>query len=344
MQQLLNTLYITTPNAYVRLEGETLCIEVEGEKKAQIPLHHLSSLVCFGDVILTPASMHRCAADGRSIVYLDRNGMFRARVEGPVSGNILLRLAQHKAAYDLRTQIDIARSFLAGKLKNCRQVLLRAARESISSFEQAKLDATSRLIATHIKKLLSSQELESLRGYEGDAAKNYFQALNFVIKQDKREGFELTERSRRPPLDAINALLSFLYSILLNDCRSAIEGVGLDPQLGFLHSVRPGRAALALDLMEELRPVLADRAAITLINLGQISLTDFDHRPGGAVYLNDKGRKTVLAHYQTRKQDEILHPLLAKRVQLGLIPHVQARLLARRIRGDIEHYIPFLIK
>ncbi len=343
MQQVLNTLFVTTHNSYIRLGGSTLCIELDGEKKLQVPLHHLNSVVCFGDVMLTPAVMHRCAEDGRNIVLLDRNGFFRARIEGPTSGNVLLRQAQHKMTANLEFQIKTCRSFLAGKLRNSRQNLVRAARETNDENDIAHLNTTSKLLANYITKLTEATDIDVLRGFEGDAARSYFACLNNIIRKDKRELFRMTERSRRPPRDRINALLSFLYALLMNDCRSAIEGVGLDPQLGFLHAVRPGRAALALDLMEEFRPILADRLALSMINLGQLGADDFDDRVG-AVYLNDAGRKMVLATYQKRKQDVVMHPLTESQTSYGLLPHIQARLLARTIRGDMETYLPFLYR
>lgn len=344
MKQLLNTLFVTSSKSYIRAEGNTLCVESDGQQKLRIPLHHIGSVVCFGDVMMTPAAMHRCADGGRSIVLLDRNGRFKARLEGPVSGNILLRQAQHRLAGDTDFQLNLVRAFLLGKLKNSRQVLLRAARDSSDNRDSARLNQTSRLLATYVQKILLNSDIEVLRGFEGDAARSYFACFGNIVRKDRRSCFEMIGRSRRPPLDRMNALLSFLYSMLMNDCRSAVEAVGLDAQLGFLHAVRPGRAALSLDLMEELRPLLADRVALTLINLCQIGPEDFDERTGGAVTLNDRGKKTVLSAYQTRKQDEVFHQLLEQKVPMGLLPHVQARLLARTIRGDMDHYLPFVTR
>ncbi|PWV62412.1 type I-C CRISPR-associated endonuclease Cas1c [Plasticicumulans acidivorans] len=342
MRQLLNTLYVTTPNAWLRLEGDTLVAEIEREKKLQVPLHHLGGIVTFGDVMLTPALLHRCADDGRSVALLDRNGRFKARLEGPVNGNILLRQAQHAAAADVPQTLALARTCVAGKLRNSRQLLLRGARETDDDAERTQLRQAAALIAAHLRRLPHSPDLDTVRGLEGDAARLYFEALEYVIRPAQRTAFGFSRRSRRPPLDCFNALISFLYTLLTHDCRSALEGVGLDPQLGFLHVVRPGRPALALDLVEEFRAPLADRLALTLINRGQLDTRDFEQRPGGAVYLNDDGRRSVITAYQQRKQEEVRHPLLKAPVPIGLLAHLQARLLARRLRGDLVDYLPYL--
>ena len=344
MRQILNTLYVMTPNAYVRLENETLRVEVEGEKKLQVPLHHLGSVVCFGDVLVSPALMRRCAEDGRSVVLLNRNGRFMARVEGPVSGNILLRQAQFRVAEDTAFVLETARSIVAGKLRNARQVLLRGAREADDDADRAALDRAADSLAASIRALPAAVNLDTVRGIEGEAARTYFDNLTRLLRKDARAAFAMNGRSRRPPRDCFNALLSFVYSMVMNDCRSALESVGLDPQLGFLHAVRPGRAALALDLMEEFRAILADRLVLTLINRGQISEKDFEERPGGAVHMQDDARKTVVVAYQERKQEELTHPLLESKAPFGLLPDLQARFLARTIRGEIEGYLPFLIK
>src|SRR5690349_21131968 len=259
MRQVLNTLYVMTPYAYVHLENDTLRIDVERQKKMQVPLHHLGSVVCFGNIMVSPALMHRCADDGISLVLLDDNGRFKARLEGGISGNILLRQAQHRAAADKGVTLAIARSVIAGKLRNARQVALRGARESDDEQDRNVLSVTAESLARSIRNLPVADNIDVLRGIEGDAAKVYFSALPNLVRQNVRQFFTMDGRSRRPPRDRFNALLSFLYSMVMNDCRSALETVGLDPQLGFLHTVRPGRAALALDLMEEFRAILADR-------------------------------------------------------------------------------------
>ncbi|MCB1949087.1 type I-C CRISPR-associated endonuclease Cas1c [Nitrosomonas sp.] len=344
MYQILNTLYIMTPNAYAHLENNTLRIDVEREKKLQVPLHHLGTVVCFGNIMISPALMHRCAENGIGLVLLDGNGRFKARLEGAVSGNILLRQAQHRMAADSTFTLAIARAVIAGKLRNSRQVLLRGAREATSQSDQEMLSNAAESLAISIRNLSVADNLDVIRGIEGDAAKVYFSVMPCLVRRDKREFFSMDGRSRRPPRDRFNALLSFLYSMVMNDCRSAVESVGLDPQLGFLHSVRPGRAALALDLMEEFRSILADRLALTLINRGQITEHDVQEREGGAVLLQDDARKKTVAAYQERKQEEIAHPLLDTKVPYGLLPQLQARFLSRTVRGEMEGYIPFLVK
>lgn len=342
MTVMQNTLYVTTPDAYLRLEGETVCVMIEDQKRLQVPLHHLSAFVLFDHVMLSPALLGRCAEDGRSVVWLDRSGRFKARLEGPVNGNILLRQAQFRAAEDGAQTVGLARAVLAGKLRNSRQVLMRGARETDDADEKEALVRTAKLIANQVRKLPLAEDLDTLRGLEGDAARLYFEALPKVMKPPVRAEFPFDSRNRRPPRDRFNALISFLYALLLSDCRAALETVGLDPQLGFLHAVRPGRPALALDLLEEFRAPLADRLALTLVNRGQLQASDFDEREGGAVLLNDKGRKTVIAAYQTRKQETITHPVLKQTLPVGLLPHWQARLLARYLRQDVAHYVPYL--
>jgi CRISPR-associated protein Cas1 len=344
MHTLLNTLYVMTPQAYVHLENATVRIDVEHEKRLQVPLHHLSGLVVFGNVLVSPALMHRLADEGKTLVLLDEHGRFKARLEGPVSGNILLRQAQHRAAGDSRTCLEIARACVAGKLRNSRSVILRGAREADDPEEAARLGRTADDLAAALRAAAEAASLDELRGVEGEAARGYFAALNLIVKPQARQSFALNGRTRRPPLDRFNALVSFLYALLMNDCRSAVESVGLDPQLGYLHAVRPGRAALALDLQEEFRAILADRLALTLINRGQIGARDFDLREGGAVSLGGQARRLVVTAWQERKQEEVTHPLLETRVPIGLLPQLQARFLARAIRGELEGYLPYLAK
>ncbi|MDI3338972.1 MAG: type I-C CRISPR-associated endonuclease Cas1c [Sphaerobacter sp.] len=343
MNQLLNTLYVTTQGAYLHLDHDTLLVEVERETKLRVPLLHLGAVVCFGDVRLSPALLHRCAEDGRSVVLLDRHGRFKARVEGPLSGNVLLRRAQHEALSSPDQTLEIARSCVAGKLQNSRQVLLRAAREAPDAADGGVLSAAATRLAGLIDAVRQAGTVEEVRGCEGDAARTYFGVFDRAVRVE-RAAFRLTGRSRRPPIGRTNALLSFLYTLLTADCAAAAQGIGLDPQVGYLHALRPGRPALALDLMEELRPALVDRLALTLINRRQLKPGDFVERPGGATLLTDDGRRTVLVAYQKRKQEEVPHRVLGKKVPLGLVPHVQARLLARHLRGDLEHYPPFLIR
>ncbi len=344
MQQLLNTLYVTTSNAYVHLENDTLRVDVEREKKLQVPLHHLGSVVCFGNVMVSPAIMHRLAEEGKSLVFLGTNGRFKARLEGPVSGNILLRRAHHARAGEPQFALEMAKAFVAGKLRNCRQVLQRGAREASEAGEQQALATVADELGQALRRVEYAPDLDGLRGIEGDAARRYFGCLTQILRADQREVFTMSGRTRRPPLDRFNSILSFLYAMVMNDCRSAVESVGLDPQLGFLHAIRPGRAALALDLMEEFRPILADRLALTLINRKQLNADSFVIRPGGAVSLEDNARKQVIAAYQERKQETLNHRVLESNVAIGLLPMLQARFIARTVRGEMNGYLPFLIR
>jgi CRISPR-associated protein Cas1 len=341
--QLLNTLYLTTPDTYLRLDNDTLRVEVEHETRLRVPLHHLSAVVCFGHIGLSAPLMHRLAEEGIALVLLDDNGRFKARLEGAVSGNVMLRQAQFQRVADATFTLDMARACVAGKIKNTRQVLLRGAREAKSDDEAKTLARLADDLAASLRALPAAASLDALRGLEGEAARQYFSGLSLLVRPDQREAFAMDGRTRRPPRDRFNAVLSFLYAMWMNDCRSALEAAGLDPQVGFLHALRPGRAALALDLMEEFRP-WADRLALTLINRGQLTANDFALREGGGVSLQPDARKTVVVSYQERKKDEINHPLLAQSVPLGLVPLVQARLLARALRDDAAPYVPFVAK
>ena len=341
--QLLNTLYITTPETYLRLDNDTLRVEVDHETRLRVPLHHLCAVVCFGHIGLSAPLMHRLAEAGIALVLLDDNGRFKARLEGAVSGNVLLRQAQFQRVADAAFTLDMARACVAGKIKNTRQVLQRGAREAKADDEAKTLARLADDLAASLRALPAAASLDALRGLEGEAARQYFSGLNLLVRPDQRAAFAMDGRTRRPPRDRFNALISFLYAMWMNDCRSALEAAGLDPQVGFLHALRPGRASLALDLMEEFRP-WADRLALTLINRGQLKAHDFVLREGGAVALQPDARKAVVVAYQERKKDDINHPLLAQSVPLGLVPLVQARLLARAMRDDGTPYVPFVAK
>lgn len=347
--QLLNTLYIATPESYLRLDNDTLRVELEREVRLRVPLHHLQAVVCFGHIALSAPLMHRLAEDSIALVLLDEHGRFKARLEGAQAGNVLLRRAQHQASLDADLTLELARSFVAGKIRNARSVLQRGAREAKLDTEGTQLTRLADDLAAGLRALPAAPDLNTVRGLEGEAARQYFAGLPLLVKADLRADFAMQGRSRRPPRDRFNALISFLYALWMNDCRSALEAAGLDPQVGFLHALRPGRAALALDLMEEFRP-FADRLALTLVNRLQLADGDFVLREGGAVSLQPDARKAVLVAYQQRKQEEILHPLLTQPVPLGMAPLVQARLLARAIRGELEAdgsragYLPFLVK
>ena len=343
MLHTLNTLYLTTQGAYVYLDHDTVKVKVEDETQLQVPLLHLGAIVCFGHVTVSAPLMQRCGMDGRAVIFHNYRGRFQARVTGPTGGNVLLRRAQHEALSNSAQTIQIAKACVAGKMQNSRQVLLRAGREAANTEDTAALGAAAQRIAFSLHRLRDCTTLDAVRGNEGDAARAYFQVFGRMVRSD-REAFPFSGRVRRPPIGRTNALLSFLYAMLLNDCVSALDSVGLDPQVGYLHALRPGKPALALDLMEELRAFVADRLVLSLINRRQIGGSDFDDLPGGAARLTDKGRREVIVAYQRRKQDEVQHPVLDRKVQLGLVPHLQARLLARYLRGDLGNYPPFLTR
>lgn len=341
---LLNTLYVMTGGSYLHLENDTVRIEVERETRLRVPLHHLGAIVTLGDVLLSPALIGRCATQGVVITLLDRNGRFMARVEGPISGNVLLRRAQHEHALSEARTLDLARTFVAGKLRNSRAVLQRGARETNDEIDKAMLDAAVRKFDASLRSAAVAIDANALRGVEGEAARTYFGALNAILKPAVREHFAIEGRHRRPPRDRFNALLSYLYTLLAHDCRSALETVGLDPQVGFLHVLRPGRPALALDLMEEFRSVMADRLALTLVNRGQLKSQDFRITEGGGVLLEDDARRTIGVAWQERKKETLMHPLLETEVPIGVLPQIQARLLARSLRGDVPAYLPFIAR
>lgn len=343
MHELLNVLYVLTQGAVLHLDHDAVRIKITGEPIRRVPLLRLSGIVVFGRVTLTPFIIQRCAEDGRSLVWLDRNGRFKARVQGPTRGNVLLRRAQHLALSDTEHTVAIARQIVAGKIQNCRQVLMRAARDPTDDTARDRLTGTAEHLATILKRLQGCGDLDTVRGCEGEAARSYFAAMRFMVRVDP-DGFAPAGRTRRPPRDPTNALLSFLYALLRSECMSSLEAIGLDPQIGYLHTLRPGRPALALDLMEEFRSVLADRLALKLINRRQLTRADFEELPGGAFVLTAEGRRTVIQAYQKRKSEELHHRVIQQRLPLGLVPHVQGRLLARHLRGDIAHYPPFLYR
>lgn len=344
MKKLLNTLYVTTEGAGLRKDGENLVAEVEGSERARMPLHMLASVVVFGAIYVSPALTQACAAAGITIVLLDRVGRFQARVEGPATGNVLLRRAQYRASDE---PDEIVRGLVLGKVANQRSVLMRALRDHGADFEtetRAAVEATVERLARILRRVAAAGEgPDTVRGAEGEAANLYFGVFGHLVRSPDAE-IRFRGRSRRPPLDPVNALLSFLYTLLTHDCRSAAESVGLDPAVGFLHRDRPGRPSLALDLMEEFRPVLADRLALSLLNRRQLRIRDFQTRDGGAVWLTDDGRRTVLAAWQERKKQERMHPFLGEKAPLGLVPHLQAQMLSRHLRGDLDAYPPWFWK
>lgn len=340
MKHLLNTLYVSTPGAYLARDGETVAIRIEHETRLRVPIHTLGSIVCFDQIACSPPLLGLCAENGVAVSFLSRNGRFMARVEGPVSGNVLLRRAQYHLTDDTDASAAIARAVVLGKITNARSIMLRGAREARDDTASNILTAVQRELARILDEVKRAQSVETIRGKEGEAARVYFGGFDALIAPDN-PAFRFCRRSRRPPLDNVNALLSFLYTLLVHDVRSALECVGLDTAVGFLHRERPGRPSLALDLMEELRACVADRLALSLINRRQVQAKGFVTTDTGAVQMDDDTRKTVLVAYQNRKQDEILHPFINEQIAIGLIPHVQATLLARHIRGDLDGYPPF---
>jgi len=343
MKQLLNTLYVTTQGAYLAKDGEAVAVRVEQETKLRVPIHTLSSVVCFGQVSCSPFLMGLCAESGVALVFLTEHGRFLARVQGPVSGNVLLRREQYRWADRDERAAAVARTVVIGKIANCRTVLLRAIREKTDTAGAQELEQAGRRLGRLLETVAGAVGLEEIRGHEGDAARVYFDVFDQLIGVSKEE-FYFRGRSRRPPLDNMNALLSFVYTLLVHDTTAALEAVGLDPAVGYLHRDRPGRPSLGLDLVEEMRPVVADRLALSLVNRRQVQASGFQKTEGGGVVMDDATRKEVLVAYQKRKQEEILHPFLQERVAFGLVPHIQATLLARFIRGDLDGYPSFLWK
>lgn len=343
MRHLLNSLYVTTQGAYLARDGETVAVRVEHETRFRVPVHTLGGIVCFGQVSCSPPLMQLCAERGVKIVFLSEYGKFWSRVEGPVSGNVLLRRQQYRWADDDLKSAEIARAVVIAKVANQRTVLQRGLRDHPEMNENLEIRSTVDYLDRQLATLRDPLPLDNVRGIEGDAARRYFAVFDNLIVAEK-DAFFFRERNRRPPLDNMNALLSFLYTLLVHDVRSALETVGLDPAVGFLHRDRPGRPSLALDIMEELRPVLADRLALSLVNRRQIKGKGFKTTETGAVVMDDETRKEVLVAYQKRKQEELQHPFINEKIALGLIPHVQALLLSRYIRGDLDGYPPYFWK
>lgn len=339
MKKLGNVLYVTTPEAYLSLDGENVVVRREGNSSMRLPLHNLENIVCFNYPGVSPGLMGACARRGVGLCFLKPSGRFLARVTGPVKGNLLLRKRQYHLSQDEDARVAIATSCLLGKICNTRKVIERALRDHAILVDVPALKSVSDFLKETLGAIRSAESLDELRGLEGSAAKQYFRVFGQLVLQ-QREHFPFKGRSRRPPRDRLNSLLSYLYTILTYEVASALEAVGLDPYVGFLHADRPGRPSLALDMMEELRPVFADRLALTLINRKQISGDGFEQKESGGVLMDDDTRKAVLTAWQARKQDDITHPFLNERMPFGLIPHVQALLLARCLRGDLDAYPP----
>ena len=341
MKRHLNTLFVLTQDSYLAKDGECIAVRVDHQTKARIPAHTLESIVCFGQIGCSPQLMAHCAENGIGFTYLTLYGRFLATVQGAQAGNVLLRRTQYRWADDPTRSAALARWVLKAKLHNARVSLRRAARETGSDMARDALTKAADGQAAAIMRLDREADLDGLRGVEGDAAATYWSAFNYLIGRDE-PAFNFAGRNRRPPRDAVNCLLSFLYTICAHDLRGALQGVGLDPYVGYLHRDRPGRASLALDMMEEFRPFLVDRLVLSLINRRQVSEASFQTLDGGGVVMDDEARKEVLAAWQKRKQDTITHPFLGETVPIGLLFHLQALLLARHIRGDLDGYPAFL--
>ena len=343
MKRLLNTLYIMSNNRYLSLDGENVVILEEQKEIGRIPLHNLQSIITFGYTGASPALMGACAQRNIDVSFMSGNGRFLARVSGEVKGNVTLRKQQYRISEDRNQSIRIARNFIVGKVYNARWVLERAARDYPMRLDADKLKEKSSILYRSLENIRNCDNAASLLGLEGEAASVYFSVFDELILQQK-EDFVFQGRNKRPPLDNVNAMLSFAYTLLAGMCGAALEGVGLDPYVGFYHTDRPGRMSLALDLMEELRSVMADRFVLTLINKKVIKNNYFHKKENGAVILDEEGRKVVLSAWQSKKQDTIKHPFLDEKIEWGMVPHVQAMLLARFLRGDLDEYPPFLWK
>jgi CRISP-associated protein Cas1 len=344
MRPLRNVIYIQTQNSWVHKDNDNLVLKVDHELKARIPIHKLQGLVCFGQVSISPYLMAHCAENGITITYLNQFGKFLARVEGPVSGNVLLRRTQHLTGNDTEKSVVIARTMLSGKLYNQRAVIRRYLRDYGDNPQEqqaiVELEIAEKRLSRCLEQLKDSLAIDTLMGREGEAAQVYFGVFQHLIRQ---ADFVFDSRRRRPPTDPVNALLSFCYTLLTHDCRSALETTGLDPASGFLHQLRSGRPSLALDMAEEFRPMI-DRFVLSLINKRQIVKKDFEQWPNGSVTLKDEPRRTFLAAWQDRKQDTLMHPWFEESVPIGLLPWLQAQILARHLRGDCDSYVPFLWK
>lgn len=339
MKKLQNTVYLSTQGSYLHKERETLVVENDGKKLGQLPLHAIGNIVCFGRIMVSPALMAATAEKGIGLSFLTEYGKFLARLEGPQTGNVLLRRTQYRLADE--DPISIARLMVAAKVANARQVIMRAARNHGA---QPLLTEAVQQLKNNIKQIQRESNLEKLRGIEGDAAQRYFGVFNYIVRPDQRQHFVFEGRNKRPPTDVINALLSFSYTLLTYEISSAMQTVGLDPYVGFLHRDRPGRVSLALDMLEEFRAPVCDRFVLSLINRKQVNRGDFVTEASGGVRLKDKARKVFLTAWQERKQTEITHPYTQEKMPTGLAPYIQCQLLGRFLRNDLAAYPPFLIK
>ncbi len=342
MKKHLNTLFVATQGAWLSKKGETVVVKIDQKERLRLPLLTLDGIVCFGNVAVSPFLMGFCAERDVTVSFLTENGRFLARVTGPVSGNVLLRREQYRKADNLDFCADFSASLVTAKIANCRYVLRRLLRDHADKVDKESVDRAIENLNASLEGLKVQKTIDEIRGIEGDAAHSYFQAFDHLILRNKKDFF-FRQRSRRPPLDRVNCLLSFVYTVMMHDVRSALESVGLDPAVGFLHRDRPGRMGLALDIMEEFRPMV-DRFVVSLINLGQVKSKGFKVSKGGGVRMDEATRKTVLAAWQKRKQDVVMHPFLQEKMATGLLFFAQALLLARFLRGDIDGYPPFFFR
>ncbi|MCH1981167.1 type I-C CRISPR-associated endonuclease Cas1c [Ruminococcus sp. OA3] len=343
MKKLLNTLYVTSPDCYLSLDGENIVVLDKDIEMGRVPLHNLEAVVSFGYRGVSPALMGECADRNIALCFLSPQGRFLARVTGSVKGNVLLRKRQYEVSRDKTISLKIAQNCILGKIYNSRWVLERAIRDHGLQIDLDKMKNASVILKQSLEYIMASQTIDQLRGYEGEAASVYFGVFDELILQQKKE-FIFNGRNKRPPMDNVNAMLSFAYTLLTNMVASALESVGLDPYVGFMHTDRPGRVSLALDLVEELRAVFADRFVLTLINRKMLSGKDFTRKEDGAVIMNDKARKMFLSEWQNKKKEMITHPYLKEKVEWGMVPFVQSMLLARHLRGDLDAYPPFFWK
>ena len=343
MKRHLNTLFVTKQSSYLRKEGESIVVESGGKEMFRVPIHNLGSVVCFGNGLCSPFLLGHCAKNAVSVSFLTENGRFLARVTGETSGNVLVRREQYRRADDLRRSAEFARWIVVAKVINGRAVLLRTMRDHGDKVDKDRIRAVVGRLDSALGRLEKENDLDSIRGIEGEAATAYFGTFDELIVHQK-DAFRFTVRSRRPPLDPINALLSFTYMLVLHDVRAAAETVGVDPEVGFLHRDRPGRPGLVLDLMEELRPSLADRLVLSLVNRRQVKGSGFTKMENGAVSMDDETRKTVIVAYQKRKQEELRHGFIQEQVSIGLVPMIQGLLFGKYLRDEIDAYPPFLWK
>ncbi len=343
MKKLMSTVYINSPDRYLSLDGENLVVSANGEELSRVPLHNIDRIMTFGYTGASPALMGKCAKEGIELVFMSGNGSFLARVEGEVKGNVLLRRQQYRIADSENQSLAISRNIIAAKIFNARWVLERATRDHSARIDTEKFYEKSELLYSSIKNAVNACDVNTLRGIEGEAASVYFSVFDEMILQQKQD-FRFETRNKRPPLDNVNALLSFCYSLATGMCTSALEAVGLDPYVGFMHTDRPGRRSLALDLVEEFRAPLCDRFVLSVINTKAINNDDFLKREDGAVMLTEDGRRKFFGLWKKRKAEELRHPFIEEKVEWGMLPYVQAMLLTRYIRGDLDSYPPFMWK